>query len=253
MRERLIDELLKFFISENDRYKEMTIPNSLDEKRLLLRALINVRRPLPINDDILKKEDELLTLELKEKNITDVNNLEVINRISLWRGDITTLKIDAIVNACNSYLLGCFVPNHSCIDNQIHTNAGIRLRLECDRIMNGKEEENGKARITPGYNLPCKYVLHTVGPIVRGKVTLKNAEDLRNCLNLAKENGVKTIAFPSISTGVFHYPKKEAAHIAVETVKEYLKNDDSFDAIIFNVFSEEDEKIYMEELNGRYN
>lgn len=248
MREELIDELLKYFISENDRYKEMTIPSSLDEKRLLLRALINVRRPLPISEDILKKEDELLTLELKDKNITDVNNLEVMNRISLWRGDITTLKIDAIVNACNSYLLGCFIPNHSCIDNQIHSSAGIRLRLECDKNMNGKEEENGKARIIPGYNLPCKYVLHTVGPIVRGKVTLKNAEDLRNCyiscLKLAKENGVKTIAFPSISTGVFHYPKKEAARLAVETVKEYLKNDESFDVIVFNVFSVEDENIY---------
>ena len=173
-------------------------------------------------------------------------------RLVLWRGDITTLKIDAIVNAANSALRGCFVPCHSCIDNIIHTYAGVQLRLDCDTIMNeqGYEEPTGQAKITPAYNLPSRYVIHTVGPIVSGKLTKKHCRQLADCycscLGLAAENGLKSIAFCCISTGEFHFPQQKAAEIAVKTVREYLKQDTSIERVVFNVFKPEDQEIYRE-------
>ncbi len=249
-KEELVDKLLDYFLNEDGRLKGYKVPDNYEDKRLFLRGVINIRGPYEISEDILKLEDKLLQLELKEKNITDINGLDLIeDKISLYLGDITILRVDAIVNACNSSLLGCFIPNHSCIDNAIHTYAGIRLRLACNKIMQGKEEDVGKARKTLAYNLPSKYVIHTVGPIVRGNLTDKEKNELKNCyiscLDLARENDIKTIAFPSVSTGVFNFPKDEASKIAVSTVKEYLKKyPNVFERVIFNVFTKEDLHYY---------
>lgn len=249
-KEELVDKLLDYFLNEDERLKGYKVPDNYNDKRLFLRGVINIRSPYEISEDILKLEDELLQLELKEKNITDVNSLDLVeDKISLYLGDITTLKVEAIVNACNSSLLGCFIPNHSCIDNAIHSNAGIRLRLACNKIMQGREEEVGKAKITEAYNLPSKYVIHTVGPIVRGKLNDKEKNELASCyiscLDLARENNIKTIAFPSISTGVFSFPKDEASKIAVSTVRDYLKKyPDIFERVVFNVFTKGDLHYY---------
>lgn len=249
-KEILVDKLLNYFINENKTFQNYKIPNNYNDKRLFLRGLINLREPKPISEDILKLEDELLKQELQTRKITDVKNIkEVENKISVWQGDITTLKIDAIVNAGNSYLLGCFIPNHSCIDNIIHSRAGIRLRLACNDIMQGRQIETSKAIITKGYNLTCKYIIHTVGPIIETTLTDKKIKELENCyiscLDLAKKYNIKTIAFPCISTGIFHFPKDKASIIAVNTVRTYLKNNPtSFDKIVFNVFTREDKEYY---------
>ena len=249
-KQEIVTKLLHYFLHEDKRYEEVSIPQNYDEARSLLRGLINMRDAKPIDEDILHLESELLDLELNEKKITDVNDIPLVeDKISIWQGDITTLKIDAIVNAGNSALLGCFIPNHSCIDNAIHTYAGIRLRLACQEIMKGYELEVGEAIITQGYQLPSKSIIHTVGPIVDGHLTQDNVLDLEkcyfNCLELARKNKIKTIAFPCISTGVFHFPKDKASEIAVKTVKKYLeKYPDSFLKIVFNVYIEEDKKCY---------
>lgn len=250
MKEKLVDKLLEYLINEDERLENLDIPSNYIEKRNLLRGIINIRSPRPTSDDILKLEDQLLQLELQEKKVTDVSEFEAKeNCIALWQGDITTLKIDAIVNPGNSALLGCFIPNHSCLDNQIHTSAGTRLRLACNDIMKGKEEETGKAEITEAYNLPCNYVIHTVGPMITDKVTEKEKQELascyKSCLDLAKEKNIKIIAFPTVSTGVFHFPQDLASQIAVSTVRKYIKeNPNTFDKIIFDVYSEEDWNYY---------
>ena len=253
MKEKLVDELLGYLINEDERLENFEIPSNYIEKRNLLRGIINLRAPYPISEDILVLEDQLLQLELKEKEVTDESEIETREDcIALWQGDITTLKIEAIVNPGNSALLGCFIPNHSCLDNQIHTFAGIRLRLVCNKIMQGKEEKVGQAKITDAYNLPCDYVIHTVGPMITGNVTKKEEELLakcyKSCLDLAKEKNIKTIAFPTISTGVFSFPKEPASKIAVSTVREYVKeNPNTFDKIVFDVYEEED-KVYYDRL-----
>lgn len=253
MKEKLVDELLGYLINEDERLENFEIPSNYIEKRNLLRGIINLRAPYPISEDILVLEDQLLQLELKEKEVTDESEIETREDcIALWQGDITTLKIEAIVNPGNSALLGCFIPNHSCLDNQIHTFAGIRLRLVCNKIMQGKEEKVGQAKITDAYNLPCDYVIHTVGPMITGNVTKKEEELLakcyKSCLDLAKEKNIKTIAFPTISTGVFSFPKELASKIAVSTVREYVKeNPNTFDKIVFDVYEEED-KVYYDRL-----
>lgn len=250
MKEKIVDELLNYFIKEHTDYF-MDIPKTYDEKRFLLRGLINIREPKKISQKVLNKESELLQLELKEKEVLDVQKFK--EKIVIWKGDITTIRCEAIVNACNEYLLGCFIPNHTCIDNQIHTYAGISLRLKCHEIMQGKTLNNGKVIVTSGYNLPCKYIIHTVGPKIVGKVKPEDKRDLQNCylnaLKIAKEKHIRTIAFPCISTGVYGYPKKLAASVAIQTVKDYLKEDESsFDCIIFNVFTDEDYQIYQDEV-----
>ena len=253
MKEKLVDKLLEYLINEDERLENLDIPSNYIEKRNLLRGIISIRSPRPTSDDILKLEDQLLQLELQEKKVTDVSEFEAReNCIALWQGDITTLKIDAIVNPGNSALLGCFIPNHSCLDNQIHTSAGIRLRLACNDIMKGKEEETGKAEITEAYNLPCNYVIHTVGPMITDKVTEREKQELascyKSCLDLAKEKNIKTIAFPTISTKVFSFPKELASKIAVNTVRKYVKeNPNTFDKIVFDVYEEED-KVYYDRL-----
>lgn len=248
-REILIKELL----AELPQYKEMEIPTDENEQKRFLRSLMNIRSPRPISDSFLALQDEYLSEEVADKGITDSDLLPVSpldDRLVLWRGDITTLKIDAIVNAANSALRGCFVPCHSCVDNMIHSVSGIQLRLACDKIMNeqGYDEPTGRAKITPAYNLPCRYVLHTVGPIVSGLLTQKHrgqlADCYRSCLQLASDRGIKSIAFCCISTGEFHFPQKIAAEIAVQTVTEFLQTDTEIEKVVFNVFKQEDYDIY---------
>ena len=243
----LIRELLK----EQPRCQDIQIPTDKQEQKNLLRSLFNVRMPEPISDDFLKIQDEYLQEETERKGITDIADLKPIqDHLYLWQGDITTLRCGAIVNAANSQMLGCFCPCHGCIDNAIHTYAGVQLRAACGELMSKQryEEETGKAKITPAFNLPCDYVLHTVGPIIDGRVTKADKELLascyRSCLELAAENGLESVAFCCISTGEFHFPNEQAAQIAVETVKEFLKTQTSVKKVIFNVFKDLDKAIY---------
>lgn len=243
----LIQELLK----EDKRYNDIEIPQDFEEQRALLRALMNVRIPKGINDEFIKVQNEYLQEETKRKGIVDIDDLEPIkNGIYLWQGDITTLRCDAIVNAANSGMTGCYVPNHRCIDNCIHSFAGIQLRLECDEIMKkqGHGEPTGEAKITNSYNLPCKYIIHTVGPIINGKLTSEDCDLLescyKSCLELASKNNLESIAFCCISTGEFHFPNDKAAQIAVKTVEEFMKKETSLKKVIFNVFKDMDKEIY---------
>lgn len=245
--------LIKTLLAEEPRYKDMEIPKEVEEQKRLLRSLFNVRMPGKIDEDFLQLQDEYLQEATKEKGITDLNDLQPIqDGIYLWQGDITTLRCDAIVNAANSGMTGCYQPCHNCIDNCIHTYAGIQLRNACADIMEkqGYEEPTGQAKITPGFNLPCKYVLHTVGPIVSGSLTKEHEELLascyRSCLELAEKNGVKSIAFCCISTGVFMFPNERAAEIAVHIVKEYRKEYGNGIEVIFNVWKDKDYEIYRE-------
>lgn len=245
--------LMKELLAELPQYRKMQIPTDENEQKRLLRSLMNIRSPRPISDRFLALQDEYLSEEVREKGITDSALLPVSaldNRLALWRGDITTLKIDAIVNAANSALRGCFIPCHSCVDNIIHSVSGIQLRLACDEMMNeqGYDEPTGRAKITPAYNLPCRYVLHTVGPIVSGPLMETHRRQLascyRSCLQLAADKGLKSVAFCCISTGEFHFPQKKAAEIAVQTVTEFLQTDKQIEKVVFNVFKQEDYDIY---------
>lgn len=248
-RKYLIAALLK----EQPQYFKIEIPSSEQEQKILLRSLFNIRMPLPVTDEFLMIQNAYLQEEVRQKGITRFEDLQSLQSgIYLWQGDITTLKCDGIVNAANSQMLGCFCPNHGCIDNAIHTFAGVQLRFACAQLMRkqGHEEETGKAKITPAYNLPCRYVLHTVGPIVRGHLTQQDCELLascyRSCLELAEQNGLKSIAFCCISTGEFHFPNDKAAKIAIQAVKEYKQRTQSEIEVIFNVFKELDYNIYRE-------
>lgn len=254
-RELLIGRLLE----EQPRYARMRIPSEAGEQRKLLRSLFNIRMPGTIGEDFLKLQDEYLQSETAGKGITELSELTQIERdIYLWQGDITTLRADAIVNAANSRMLGCFCPCHGCIDNAIHTYAGIQLRNECNALMEEKrriyggnyEEPTGGAMLTKAYNLPCSYVIHTVGPIVSGGLRQKDCEQLsdcyRSCLELAVEHGIQSIAFCCISTGEFHFPNDKAAQIAVETVREFKRINTSRLEVVFNVFKDIDYEIYRE-------
>lgn len=243
----LIQELLK----ENKRYEDMEIPQDFEEQRELLRALMNVRIAKNVDDEFIKVQDEYLQEEIKRKGIVDIDDLKPIkDGIYLWQGDITTLRCDVIVNAANSGMTGCYVPNHRCIDNCIHSFAGVQLRLECDEIMTkqGYSEPTGQAKITNSYNLPCKYIIHTVGPIINGKLTSEDCDLLescyKSCLELAAKNNLDSIAFCCISTGEFHFPNDKAAQIAVKTVEEFMKKETSLKKVIFNVFKDMDKEIY---------
>lgn len=246
-RKFLIQELLK----EQDGYRHLEVPKQEEEQKQLLRGLMNIRPACRISKEVLQIQDAYLTEETVRKGITHSGELDPIQPgIYLWKGDITTLACDAIVNAANSGMTGCYVPNHRCIDNCIHTFAGMELRLECDRIMReqGYEEPTGQAKLTQAYNLPCRYILHTVGPIVTGKLTKTDyallASCYRSCLELAAENGLESVAFCCVSTGEFGFPKEEAAQIAVQSVQEFMKGVTSVKKVIFNVFQEEDQAIY---------
>ena len=243
----LIDSL----ISEDEGYRGLRIPADDDGQRRLLRALMNVRPPKPVSREFLKVQDEYLHEAIAERGIVRLSDLEPVQDvIYLWRGDITELECGAIVNAANSGMTGCYQPCHGCIDNAIHTYAGVQLRLKCAEIMKrqGHEEPVGSAKITPAYNLPCRYVIHTVGPYVQGRLTEKHCRLLRSCylscLELADSSGIDSIAFCCISTGVFMFPDDKAAEIAVRAVKEYREDADSSIKVIFNVYKEKDERIY---------
>ena len=246
-RRMLIQSLLK----EDPAYRDICIPADTDGQRQLLRGLLNVRAPQPGREDFLQVQDAYLQQRTAERGITDAAALAPIQPgLYLWQGDITTLRCDAIVNAANSGMTGCYCPNHSCIDNAIHTYAGVQLRLACAEIMDrqGHPEPTGQAKITAAFNLPCRYVLHTVGPIIHGRVTQQDrallASCYRSCLELAAENGLESVAFCCISTGEFHFPNQLAAEIAVQTVKEFLQTPTSIKKVIFNVFKDMDKKIY---------
>ncbi len=251
-RRYLIDALL----SEQTKYRGMELPSGETEQKQLLRGLMNIRLPGAVSEDILRVQDEYLREAALEKGITDVDELTPVEPgICLWQGDITTLRCDAIVNAANAGMTGCYQPCHSCIDNCIHTYAGMQLRNACAEIMaaQGHEEPTGQAKITPGFNLPCRYVIHTVGPIVDGRLTQRHEAQLascyRSCLQLAAENGCESIAFCCISTGVFGFPKEEAAEIAIRTVRDWKAETGSAMRVVFNVFSDRSLELYKRKLH----
>ncbi|MBR0271496.1 MAG: protein-ADP-ribose hydrolase [Methanobrevibacter sp.] len=253
-----LDYLLNYLI--NERHDNIELPNDNFQKRNLLRSLMNVRPPNPISEEFLEVQDEFLTNETLSKDLVGVEDItEFDGKLMLWQGDITQLKVDAIVNAANSKLLGCFIPMHNCIDNVIHSASGIQLRLECEKIMKAqnRDEDIGKAKITDAYNLPSKHVIHTVGPAIASN---SKPDDLdckrlascyKSCLEIASYHNLKSIAFCCISTGVFNFPKEKAAEIAIGTVNEYLNfNESSLEHVIFNVFGDDDYLIYKNLLFG---
>ncbi|MCH3909425.1 MAG: protein-ADP-ribose hydrolase [Bacilli bacterium] len=251
---RSVQRMIEILLEEEPKHSFYADGTSKDYaiQRKVLRGLMNLRDPLPMNPEFLKLQDELLQEELEERGVINVFSLPGTSypKIALYQGDITRLKADAIVNAANSSLLGCFVPGHNCIDNCIHSRAGIQLRDECHKLMlrKGHEEETGRAEITKGYNLPAKYVIHTVGPIVETRPTSKNQNDLASCytscLDLAIKYSCKSIVFPCLSTGVFNYPKKEAAETAIKSVDYYMVNHPDCPVVVFDVFLDEDFAVY---------
>lgn len=266
-----LDYLIEEFKHDSERYKSLQTPGDTESKRILLRSLMNVRMPGMMPADVLTVQDEYLKERIRENGIVSLDDIPTIakqgssydhaGRISLWKGDITRLAVDAIVNAANSEMLGCFIPNHHCIDNCIHTFAGIQLRAECSRKMSALREKYGQdyeqptavPMLTDGYNLPAKKVIHVVGPIVECGLTEELEEDLASCycnaLDMCLDNGLRSIAFCCISTGVFHFPNGRAAEIAVKTVTDWLnEHEDSVDRVIFNVFNNRDRGYYEHEL-----
>lgn len=258
--ESRLDYLLKEFKEDSVQYRDLRTGDTYENKRMALRSLMNIRMPGYMDREVLEVQDKFLREETRERGIVTLKEIPTVkeqygsshpfaDRISIWQGDITRLAVDGIVNAANSQMLGCFVPCHRCIDNAIHSAAGIQLRWECSQIMKqqGHEEETGKAKITKGYNLPCKHVIHTVGPIIYGKLTERDCRLLRSCyescLELAQNSGLKSIAFCCISTGEFHFPNEKAAEIAVAAVTDFLKNS-RLERVIFNVFKEYDKSLY---------
>lgn len=270
--EKRLDYLLHEFKEDSIQYRDLETGEDYDEKRKYLRSLMNIRMPGPMDENVVRVQDEFLAEEAREKGIVELKDIPTAaeryqsshpyaDRISVWQGDITRLHAGAIVNAANSQMLGCFVPCHGCIDNAIHSAAGIELREACSHYMERKrmqygrryEEPAGQAVLTEGYNLPAEYVIHTVGPIVGGYLDQKLKDDLRNCylnvLECCVEHKIRSVAFCCISTGEFHFPNDEAAKIAVETVTEFLSgHSGEFDRVIFNVFKDIDKELYEKEL-----
>lgn len=247
--------LMSALLQENAQYRGLELPAEEETQRQLLRGLMNIRLPKAIPAEVLKVQDAYLQERSRQTGTVDSGELPVIQQIRegslcLWQGDITTLRCDAIVNAANSGMTGCYIPNHRCIDNCIHTYAGMQLRWACEQIMQrqGHAEPTGSAKITPAFNLPCRYVLHTVGPIISGKVTKNDCALLescyQSCLELAEEHGLESVAFCCISTGEFHFPNALAAEIAVQTVRKFMQRAASVKRVIFNVFKDEDKAIY---------
>lgn len=249
----LIEELLK----ENAAMGKLDIPEESREQERLLRGLMNIRPAGRSKEEFLRVQDAYLQEETARKGITDLDSLvPVRDGLYLWQGDITALRCDGIVNAANSGMTGCYIPNHRCIDNCIHSFAGVQLRLYCEELMEwqGHEEETGRAKITPAFNLPCRYILHTVGPIITGAVTEEDCRLLescyRSCLELAVENGLESLAFCCISTGEFHFPNEKAAVIAVRIVERFMERKTSVKKVVFNVFKDLDRDIYAKLLGG---
>lgn len=260
--EQRLDYLVKEFKAESVEYKDLETPKDREGKKRLLRSLMNIRMPKDIDENIVKTQDEYLVARAEEKGVVSLSDIPVMKGcISIWQGDITRLAVDAVVNAANSKMLGCLIPLHACIDNCIHTFAGIQLRAECDRQMRTLRKKYGKnyeqptavPMLTDAYNLPAKKVIHIVGPIVQYRLTPELEKDLsdcyRNTLDMCMENGLKTVAFCCISTGVFNFPNKRATEIAVKTVTDWLlENPNKMERVIFNVFKDEDREYYEEEL-----
>ena len=246
-----LEWLCRYLLDENPRYRQMPLPGSLQERRDLFRALMNVRPPMPASEEFLQVQDEELQVQLAEKGVVELAGQSLCE----WQGDITRLKVDAIVNAANSQMLGCFVPLHRCIDNAIHSAAGVQLRLACAEMMHGTEEPTGSARMTPGFNLPTKYVIHTVGPIVTTSRPLRQQEVqlascYSSCLDLADRHGLESIAFCCISTGEFRFPNDRACDIAVSTVRSWMAShpESSVKTVIFNTFKDIDHELYQNAL-----
>lgn len=262
-----LDYLVEEFKEDSVQYKSLDTPKDTEGKRRVLRSLMNIRMPKIMPQSVLKIQDEYLKERIRGNGIVTLDDIPTIadhgsfntfaDRLSIWQGDITRLAVDAIVNAANSQMLGCFVPMHTCIDNCIHTFAGVQLRMECDRQMRKLKAEYGSdyeqptavPMLTDGYNLPAKKVIHIVGPIVQGRLTKelegKLADCYRNTLDMCTKNELRSVAFCCISTGVFHFPADRAAEIAVETVTDWLcGNDGKMDRVIFNVFSDKDRNYY---------
>lgn len=249
-----LDFLINYLLSERADLGDIRIPANADDKFRLYRSLVNIRPAMKAEDSYLRAEDDYLRELTMSRGVTDIAELTPVeDGICIWQGDITTLKCGAIVNAANSGMTGCYQPCHNCIDNCIHTFAGVRLRYKCNEIMRaqGHEEPTGSAKLTPAYALPCDYVIHTVGPIVRGHLTDEHCRLLESsynsCLSIAMQNNIKSIAFCCISTGVFGFPQDKAAEIAVRTVREFLKMHDI--TVVFNVFRDDDLEIYKELLS----
>lgn len=252
-----LEYLTSELLAERPEYARLRMPADEPGQKKLLRSLMNVRMPGPVSREFLEVQDAYLREEIRRRGITEAGQLKPVrDGMCIWRGDITTLRCDAIVNAANSALLGCFVPCHGCIDNAIHSAAGMELREECAALMEaqGHPEPNGRAKLTSGYNLPARYVLHTVGPVIDGPVSARDREELagcyRSCLELAAEHALESVAFCCISTGEFHFPNREAAEIAVEEVSRFLRRGTSIKKVIFNVFKDIDEEIYRELLGA---
>lgn len=269
--EERLNYLIEEFKKESIRYKNIRVGNSMQEKQTILRSLMNIRMPGEMDEEILNVEDQYLQERVKEKGIVCLDEISTIKQlgschkhggvISIWQGDITRLKVDAIVNAANSQMLGCFIPMHTCIDNCIHTFAGIQLRNECNRQMNLKRKRFGEdyqqpvaePMLTDGYNLPCEKIIHVVGPAVEGRLTDEHEKQLANCylnvLDMCRDNGLRSVAFCCISTGVFNFPNEKAAEIAVDTVTRWLDdNPETMDRVVFNVFKDMDRYLYEREL-----
>lgn len=258
--DRRLDYLVKKFIADSIQYKDLQTPESTEEKRRLLRSLMNIRMPKMMDEAVLAVQNEYLRERIRESGIVDPADIPVIrNGMSIWQGNIVRLAADAIVNAANPQMLGCFIPMHNCIDNCIHTFAGIQLRAECERqmkqlrIRNGKDYEQPVAvpMLTDGYNLPAKKIVHIVGPVVQDVPNAALEKDLADCyqntLQLCAENGLHSVAFCCLSTGVFRFPNRRAAEIAVQTVGDWLAGHEGrIDRVIFNVFKDEDKKYYEE-------
>lgn len=256
--EQRLNELLDAFKTESEEYRSLKTPEDTDDKRRLLRSLMNIRMPRPLTAETLRLQDAYLRTRAEEKGIVELREIPLIrDGLSLWQGDITRLAADAIVNAANSRMLGCFRPCHSCIDNCIHTYAGVQLRAECAgqmeklRLRFGQDYEQPTAvpMLTDGYNLPAKKIVHVVGPIVESRLTAEHEQQLadcyRNTLGLCAENGLRSVAFCAISTGVFRFPKKRAAEIAVDTVSAWLReHPGQIERVIFTVFSDESRELY---------
>ncbi len=269
--EERLNYLVEEFKEDSVRYRDLETPKDTEGKKRILRSLMNIRMPRRMDARVIEVQDEYLKECIHENGIVTLSDIPTIadqgsshpfaNRLSIWQGDITRLAVDAIVNAANSQMLGCFIPMHTCIDNCIHTFAGIQLRAECSRQMdqlrikygNDYEQPTAMPMLTDGYNLPAKKVVHIVGPIVEGRLTKALEQDLADCykntLDLCLENGIKSVAFCCISTGVFHFPNKRAAEIAVKTVTDWLSgHPNALERVIFNVFKDEDKAYYETEL-----
>lgn len=256
--EERLDYLVAKFKEDSEQYKNLQVGESTRDRQIALRSLMNIRMPRLMDDEALRIQDEYLSRRIAEKGIVTLDHIpETDDKLSIWQGDITLLEVDAIVNAANSQMLGCFAPMHTCIDNCIHTFAGIQLRLECHNQMEALRSKYGASyqqptsvpMLTDAYNLPARKVIHVVGPIVSGSLSEEHEKALADCytnvLDMCLENSLRSVAFCCISTGVFHFPNQRAAEIATATVRSWLSaHPDAMDRVIFNVFKDKDKEYY---------